>query len=190
MDLPISKLKLTRHGKTIPDLSKRDFNDLKRSIEKWGIIEPIIINQNNMIVCGRERYRAALVLGIKEVPVVIRKTNGASDSKEISLEENLRRRHLDSSIKSKEKKNLANKNKVRAREKNDQTDNPERHFSGHYLSAKLIPELSKLLDEGTINLESASVYANESLEKQKMIYDIVMDDFNNGSSLKNKKSIY
>jgi ParB family chromosome partitioning protein len=187
MELPIRKLKLTRHEKIVPDLSKKDFNDLKRSIEKWGIIEPIIINQNNIIICGRERYRAALVLGIKEVPVVIRKTNGNSDIKEISLEENLRRRHLDSSIKSKEKKNLANKNKLREREKNDQTDSPERHFSGHYLSAKIIPELSKLLDEGKINLESASVYANESLEKQKMIYDILMDDFNNGSSLERKK---
>ena len=99
MELPINKLKITRHEKIIPDLSKKDFNALKRSIEKWGIIEPIIINQNNMIICGRERYRAALVLGIKEVPVVIRKTNGHSDIKEISLEENLRRRHLNSSIK-------------------------------------------------------------------------------------------
>ena len=190
MELPLKKLKLTRQEKIVPDLTKKDFNDLKRSIEKWGIIEPIIINQNNMIICGRERYRAALVLGIKEVPVVIRKTNGNGDIKKISLEENLRRRHLDSSIKSKEKKDFANKNKLREGGKKNKTKKPERHYSGHYLSAKLIPELSKLLDEGKINRESAFVYAKESLEKQKMIYDIVMDDFNNGSSLKNKKSIY
>ncbi len=40
MELPIRKLKLTRHEKIVPDLNKKDFNDLKRSIEKWGIIEP------------------------------------------------------------------------------------------------------------------------------------------------------
>lgn len=189
MELPINKLKLTSHEKIIPDLSKKDFNDLKRSIEKWGIIEPIIINQNNMIICGRERYRAALVLGIKEVPVVIRKTNGSGEIKEISLEENLRRRHLDSSIKSKEKKNFANQNRLREGEKIAHADNPEQHFSRHYFSAKLIPELSKFLDEGKINRESASVYAKESLENQKRIYGILVDDFNNASSLKTKKSV-
>jgi len=109
MELSTSELKLTRSEIIIPDLSKKDFNALKRSIEKWGIIEPIIINQNNMIICGKERYRAALVLGIKEVPVVIRKTNGQGDIMKLSLEENLRRRHLDSSVKSKGDKRLLEK---------------------------------------------------------------------------------
>jgi len=102
MEIPINKLKLSYYEKIIPDLSKKDFKKLKESIGKWGIIEPIVINQNNMIVCGKERYRAALVLGIKKVPVVIRKTNGDGEIRDISLEENLRRRHLSSSIKTKE----------------------------------------------------------------------------------------
>lgn len=101
MELPINQLKLGYYKKVIPDLSKKDFNELKRSIKKWGVIEPIVINQNNMIVCGKERYRAALILGIRKVPVVIRKTNGNDEIRDISLEENLKRRHLDSSIKSK-----------------------------------------------------------------------------------------
>ncbi len=102
MEIPINKLKITSHKMVIPDLSKKDFKKLKESIEKWGIIEPIVINQNNVIVCGKERYRAALVLGIAKVPVVIRKTNGDGEIRDISLEENLRRRHLSSSIKTKE----------------------------------------------------------------------------------------
>lgn len=36
MEIPINKLKLNRQEKIIPDLSKKDFNELKRSIEKWG----------------------------------------------------------------------------------------------------------------------------------------------------------
>ena len=62
MEIPINKLKLSYYEKIITDLSKKDFKKLKESIGKWGIIEPIVINQNNMIVCGKERYRAALVL--------------------------------------------------------------------------------------------------------------------------------
>jgi hypothetical protein len=46
----------------------------------------------------------------------------------------------------------------------------------------LIPELSKLLEEGKINKESASVYAEVSLENQTRIYGILMDNFANGKS--------
>ena len=94
MEVPTRQLKIIRYEKDIPDLSKKGFNELKQSIEKWGIIEPIVINQNNVIICGKERYRAALVLGMEKVPVVIRKTNGKKEIKNISMEENLRRRHL------------------------------------------------------------------------------------------------
>jgi len=117
MEMPTSRLKLRSQEKIIPDLSKKDFNELKRSIEKWGIIEPIIINQHNMIICGKERYRAALLLGIKKVPVVIRKTNGHGEITELSLEENLRRRHLDPSIQAKEKKDLYKLKQIKEEEK-------------------------------------------------------------------------
>ncbi len=204
MEIPINKLKLTSQEKIIPDLSNRDFNKLKESIEKWGIIEPIIINQHNVIICGKERYRAALVLGIAKVPVVIRKTNGDGEIKDISLEENLKRRHLDSSsIKTKEIKDFYESKQIKkegkrgrkkrkytsSREVIDQVDKSERHFSRCRLSAKLIPELSKLLDAGKINGKSASAYAKVSLENQKKLYGILMDNFTKGSSLKTKKML-
>jgi len=203
MEMPIHKLKVTNQEKIIPDLSNKDFNKLKESIEKWGIIEPIIINQHNVIICGKERYRAALVLGITKVPVVIRKTNGDGEIKEISLEENLKRRHLVSSIKTKEIQELYKLKKIKEEERKgrkkrkytssrkaiDQGDNFEKHFPRCRFSAMLIPELSKLLDKGEINRESASLYAKVSLENQKRIYGILMDNLANGSSLKTKGSV-
>ena len=203
MEIPINKLKLTSHEKVIPDLSNKDFNKLKESIEKWGIIEPIIINQNNVIICGKERYRAALVLGIAKVPVVIRKTNGDGEIKDISLEENLKRRHLVSSIKIKKIQDLYELKQIKEEERKgrkkrkytssrkaiNQVDNFEKHFPRCRFSAMLIPELSKLLDKGEINRESASLYAKVSLENQKRIYGILMDNLANGSSLKIKGSV-
>ena len=94
MELPIKQLKIVRYEKDFPDLSKKEFYALKESIERWGIIEPIVINQNNVIICGKERYRAALLLGIEKVPVTIRKTNGNAEIEKISLEENLKRNHF------------------------------------------------------------------------------------------------
>ncbi len=203
MELPIKKLKLSYYEKIIPDLSKKDFKKLKESIEKWGIIEPIVINQNNVIVCGKERYRAALVLGIAKVPVVIRKTNGDGEIRDISLEENLRRRHLSSSIKTKEIQALYELKQIKEEERKgrkkrkytssrkaiNQVDNFEKHFPRCRFSAMLIPALSKLLDKRKINRESASVYAKLSLENQKRIYGILMDNLANSSSLKTKGSV-
>ena len=201
MEIPINKLKLTSHEKIIPDLSNKDFNKLKESIKKWGIIEPIIINQHNVIICGKERYRAALVLGIAKVPVAIRKTNGDGEIKDISLEENLKRRHLVSSIKTKEIQELYELKQIKEEERKrrkkrkytssrkaiNQVDNFEKHFPRCRFSAMLIPELSKLLDKGEINRESASLYAKVSLEKQKRIYGILMDNFVKGNYLKAKR---
>ena len=201
MEIPINKLKLTSHEKTIPDLSNKDFNKLKESIEKWGIIEPIIINQNNVIICGKERYRAALVLGIAKVPVVIRKTNGDDEISNISLEENLKRRHLVSSVKTKETQDLYELKQIKGKgrkgrkrrkytsSKNamNQVDKFEKHFPRCHFSAMLIPELSRLLDKGEINREAAYLYAKVSLENQKRIYGILMDNFVKGNALKKKK---
>ena len=64
MELSIKNLKLVRYENKFPDLSKKDFYALKDSIERWGIIEPIVINQNNVIICGKERYCAALLLDV------------------------------------------------------------------------------------------------------------------------------
>ena len=119
MEIAIGKIKVGSQEKVIPDLSKKGFNELKRSIEKWGIIEPIIINQHNKIICGRERYRAALILGMKKVPVVIRKTKGDSEINSISLEENLKRRHIDVPINIKEKKNLCESKQIKREKKRE-----------------------------------------------------------------------
>lgn len=42
-----------------------------KSIEQFGFKVPIVIDKNNVIVCGHTRYKAAHALGIEEVPCII-----------------------------------------------------------------------------------------------------------------------
>lgn len=42
-----------------------------KSIEQFGFKVPIVIDKNNVIVCGHTRYKAAYALGIEEVPCII-----------------------------------------------------------------------------------------------------------------------
>jgi len=158
MELPIRQLKLVRYEKKFSDLSKKDFCALKESIKKWGIIEPIVINQHNVIICGKERYRAALLLGMKKVPVVIKRTNGNAEIKNISIKENVRRSRLTSLKMAKEVKTFyalkrVKGEKERRRKKRrsvrskkaiaNHLDMSGQNVSRYHSSAKLIPELSQ-----------------------------------------------
>ena len=55
-------------------ISTHDFESLKRSIRKYGLVEPIVANRHpgreNVIVGGHQRVRAAKALGLAEVPVI------------------------------------------------------------------------------------------------------------------------
>ena len=41
------------------------------SIKQFGFQVPIVVDKNNVIVAGHTRYRAAIELGLEEVPVVV-----------------------------------------------------------------------------------------------------------------------
>lgn len=55
-------------------LSKKQFEGLRASFKRFGMVEPIIINKNaeraNIIIGGHQRVRVAESIGMKEVPVV------------------------------------------------------------------------------------------------------------------------
>lgn len=52
------------------EITKHDFEALKRSIKEFGFVEPVVVNKDNTIIGGHMRVRAAKELGIAEVPCV------------------------------------------------------------------------------------------------------------------------
>ncbi len=83
------------------DQPRKNFNEdrlqeLSDSIKKYGVIEPIIVQEYNdhyEIVAGERRWRAAMKAGLKEVPVLIRNFT-EQEIVEISLIENIQREDL------------------------------------------------------------------------------------------------
>jgi len=51
-------------------MSARQFKALRKSIERWGFIVPIITNRDYLVADGEHRLRAAKDLGMKQVSVV------------------------------------------------------------------------------------------------------------------------
>ncbi|MEP6915217.1 MAG: ParB/RepB/Spo0J family partition protein [Acidobacteriota bacterium] len=73
-----------------------DLSELMASIAEKGIIEPIIVRQRGtrfQIVAGERRYQAAVQVGLREIPVVIREVDD-NEVIEIALIENIQRKDL------------------------------------------------------------------------------------------------
>lgn len=71
-------------------------NELVESIREHGIIQPLIVTKNEgkyELIAGERRLRSAKILGLKEVPVIVRE---ASEQKklEFAIIENLQRENL------------------------------------------------------------------------------------------------
>ena len=69
----ISELKFAEYNPRT--ISKKEYKDLKASLSKFGLIDPIIINsskdRHNIIIGGHQRSRAWLDLGNDTIPCVI-----------------------------------------------------------------------------------------------------------------------
>lgn len=76
---------------------QEEIESLAQSIKEHGIIQPLIVRMirsgEYQIVAGERRYRAARMLGLKDVPVKVMNV-GDKEAMEIALIENLQRQDL------------------------------------------------------------------------------------------------
>ena len=68
--LEVSELKESNYNPR--QISANDYDELKDSISKFGMAEPIVVNSHGLregiVIGGHQRLRACIDLGIKEVP--------------------------------------------------------------------------------------------------------------------------
>lgn len=81
---------------------RRDFDDvalaeLAQSIKANGIIQPLVVRKNAQgnyeLIAGERRLRAAKLAGLKQVPIVIRRSTDR-EALELALVENIQRQNL------------------------------------------------------------------------------------------------
>jgi ParB family transcriptional regulator, chromosome partitioning protein len=73
-----------------------DLSELMASVAEKGIIEPLIVRPvggRYQIIAGERRYHAAVQVGLREIPVVIREVDDG-EVMELALVENLQRKDL------------------------------------------------------------------------------------------------
>jgi len=73
-----------------------DLSELMASVSEKGIIEPLVVRPFGgrfQIIAGERRYHAAVQVGLREIPVVIREADD-KEVMELALVENLQRKDL------------------------------------------------------------------------------------------------
>lgn len=91
--IEVSKLKPhPRNNEFFDDITGDQWNVFLKSIQTSGIVEPIIITQDNVIVSGHQRVRAAHILHIDKVPYGQRKYPNEDAVLKDLIETNIRQR--------------------------------------------------------------------------------------------------
>jgi len=73
-----------------------NIEELAQSIKEKGVIQPLLVRRkgdNYELIAGERRFRASNILGIKEIPVIVRDVSD-QDSLELALIENIQREGL------------------------------------------------------------------------------------------------
>jgi len=87
VEVPIKELRMSEYNPR--KHSEEQLNQLKGSIKKFGLVDPVICNsapeRKGVIIGGHMRYKAAVELGFKEVPVVYLNIPDIEREKELNI---------------------------------------------------------------------------------------------------------
>ena len=95
-DIPVDIIEVN------PDQPRRSFSEeelleLTESIREYGVIQPVIVRENEMgtytLIAGERRLRASILSGLTKIPAIIRKSD-SQDSAILALVENVQRENL------------------------------------------------------------------------------------------------
>ena len=78
------------------DFNPQSIEELAQSIKEKGVIQPLLVRRkgdNYELIAGERRLRAAHLLNLKEVPIIVRDVED-KDSLELALIENIQRQDL------------------------------------------------------------------------------------------------
>jgi len=147
---------------------KEKMEELKGSIKKHGIIQPVVVRKmaNGFeVVAGERRLKAAKEIGLKKIPAIIRNINNEK-SLEIALVENIQREDLNPVEQANAFKRLIDEFKLTQQELAEATGKSRALVTNTIRLLKLNPEIQKNIAEGKISFGHAKLLL--SIEDEEM----------------------
>jgi len=154
------------------NFDKEKMEELKGSIEKHGIIQPIVVRKmanGYEIVAGERRLKAAKEIGLKKIPAIIKSINNEK-SLEIALVENIQREDLNPVEQANAFKRLIDEFNLTQQELAEATGKSRALVTNTIRLLKLNPEIQKNISEGKISFGHAKLLLSiEDEEVQKAV---------------------
>ena len=159
------------------NFDKEKMEELKGSIKKHGIIQPIVVRKianGYEIVAGERRLKAAKEIGLKKIPAIIKSINNEK-SLEIALVENIQREDLNPVEQANAFKRLIDEFKLTQQELAEATGKSRALVTNTIRLLKLNPEIQKNISEGKISFGHAKLLLSiEDEEVQKAVCDRII----------------
>ncbi|MBQ7339392.1 MAG: ParB/RepB/Spo0J family partition protein [Clostridia bacterium] len=152
--------------------------ELADSIEKHGVIMPIIVNRSGdkyMIIAGERRFRASKIAGLKTVPVIV-KNYTERQIKEISLIENLQREDLNPIEAANAMKSLMSDYGLTQEDLADRIGKSRPAIANTLRLLSLTPDVRKLVETGSLSAGHArALISMPDTDQTKMANAIVKE---------------
>lgn len=159
------------------NFDKEKMEELKGSIKKHGIIQPIVVRKmanGYEIVAGERRLKAAKEIGLKKIPAIIKSINNEK-SLEIALVENIQREDLNPVEQANAFKRLIDEFNLTQQELAEVTGKSRALVTNTIRLLKLNPEIQKSISEGKISFGHAKLLLSiEDEEVQRAVCDRIM----------------
>ena len=137
--------------------NEEKLNELKESIEKNGLLQPIIVKKavkGYYIIAGERRYRAFELLGRKEIPAIVKEMTD-EEMMVFAVLENLQREDLSALEESESYKNLMDKMSLTQEELAKKLGKSRPYIANSLRLLKLPVEIKNKLEQGVISVAHA-----------------------------------
>ena len=160
------------------DFSEEKIQELAQSIKENGLIQPIIVRQSPVIgyeiLAGERRYRASIVAGLSEVPVIVKNLSD-QDMMVHSIIENLQREDLNPVDEAKAYQSLIDKGFTHA-DIAEKMGKSRPYITNLVRLLNLSPSILKEVESGRLSQAHARLLINLSKKDQENLLKRIQEE--------------
>ena len=159
------------------DFSEESLRELADSIKEQGIVQPLIVRKSGdgfELIAGERRWRAAQLIGLKEIPIIVREADDRAVL-ELALIENLQRENLNPIEEALGYSQLIGQFQLKQEEAAIKVGKSRTVVANALRLLKLAPELQTLIREGQLSVGHGKVILGLATDaEQKLAADCIL----------------
>ncbi len=155
---------------------EESIKELALSIKTYGILNPLLVRKVNdkyELIAGERRYRAAKILGLQEIPVIV-KNMGDNEVLELALIENIQRNNLNPIEEAESYKAILSNNNITQEELSAKIGKTQSSISNKMRLLNLNDTVKKAILEGKISERHGRILLKlEKEDQEKILQNII-----------------